>query len=81
VIKVSNVIWLGQPRTNTLGFVKRTGTIVGSLLAVAGAIWMLQGLRVAFAPESFMTGQTPWIVYGAAAVAAGFALVRWSRNR
>jgi hypothetical protein len=60
---------------------KRTGIIVGSLLALIGAIWMLQGLTVAFAPRSFMTGRAPWVVYGAVAVASGLALVRWSRKR
>ena len=60
---------------------RRSGIIVGLLLALTGAIWMLQGLRVAFAPKSFMTGRAPWILYGAVAVVAGIALVRWSRGR
>lgn len=50
---------------------RRTGIIFGLLLALTGAVWMLQGLRVAFAPKSFMTGRVPWVFYGAVAVAAG----------
>jgi hypothetical protein len=60
---------------------RRTGIIGGLLLALTGAVWMLQGLRVAFAPKSFMTGRAPWVLYGAMAVAAGLALARWSRDR
>lgn len=55
-------------------------TIVGVLIAVAGAIWMLQGMNV-IVSESFMTGSRIWIVIGAAAVLAGGALSWWGWSR
>lgn len=55
-------------------------TILGLLLAGAGVVWILQGLRVAFAPRSFMTGDPLWIALGALTLAIGLALVIWSRR-
>jgi len=54
----------------------------GVLLVVAGTIWILQGFDVAFAPESFMTGDRGWIVWGVAAVIVGVGLVwvGWRRQ-
>ena len=40
----------------------------GLILLLAGTVWILQGFDVAFAPESFMTGDRVWIGAGAAAV-------------
>ena len=54
--------------------------IVGVLLALAGLVWMAQGLNLPFAPPSFMTADRTWIVLGAAAVLAGAALVGWARR-
>jgi hypothetical protein len=56
------------------------GTVAGVLLAAAGGIWILQGLNVSFAPQSFMTGDRGWVLYGAIAVLAGIGLVTWSRR-
>jgi hypothetical protein len=55
---------------------------LGLLISAGGAVWVLQGLRVAFAPRSFMTGDPLWVVIGALAVAAGLALawVTWRRG-
>jgi hypothetical protein len=50
-----------------------TLNIVASLVALAGAIWFLQGINVL--PGSFMTGQIRWAVYGGIAFAAGIALL------
>ena len=47
----------------------------GVLLLIAGTIWILQGLDIAFAPESFMTGERWWVLWGALAVAGGGSLV------
>ncbi len=47
----------------------------GVLLLIAGTIWILQGLDIAFAPESFMTGERWWVLWGALAVAGGGGLV------
>jgi hypothetical protein len=41
----------------------------GIFLVPAGSIWILQGLDVAFAPQSFMTDDRWWVLWG------GFALV------
>ncbi len=56
----------------------RTRIALGLLIAAGGAVWALQGLRVAFAPRSFMTGEPLWIVIGALAVAGGLALAWFS---
>jgi hypothetical protein len=50
-----------------------TLNIVASLVALAGAIWFLQGINVL--PGSFMTGQIRWAVYGGIALAVGIALL------
>lgn len=56
-------------------------TIAGALIAVAGAIWILQGMNV-IVSESFMTGSRIWVVIGAVAVVGGVALswFGWSRR-
>jgi hypothetical protein len=59
---------------------RRARTIVGIVLVVGGAVWILQGLDIAFAPESFMTDNRRWVLYGALSVAAGFGLITWSRK-
>ena len=46
--------------------------IVGVLLAIAGAVWFLQGISLL--PGSFMTGRTEWAVYGVTAFLLGGAL-------
>ena len=52
----------------------------GVVLIIAGIVWILQGFDVAFAPESFMTGNRWWVLWGVVALAAGILLVR-GRNR
>ncbi|HEX9952821.1 MAG TPA: LPXTG cell wall anchor domain-containing protein [Rubricoccaceae bacterium] len=54
---------------------------LGVLLIVGGTVWIFQGLGVLTAVDSFMIGQTEWIVYGGIAVAAGAGLVLASRRR
>ena len=56
----------------------RTLNIVGAVLVLFGAIWLLQGINVL--PGSFMTGQIRWAVYGGIAVATGVALL-FAANR
>lgn len=51
--------------------------VSGVALALAGTIWILQGLNVAFAPQSFMTGDRTWSWGGAVAVVVGVGLVWW----
>jgi hypothetical protein len=49
-------------------------TAAGIILALIGLVWVLQGFDVAFAPQSFMTGDTTWVVWGALAMLAGGVL-------
>lgn len=58
----------------------RIALIVGVLLAVAGTIWILQGLNV-LVSDSFMTGSRTWVVIGAVAVVAGGLLSWWGWAR
>jgi hypothetical protein len=46
----------------------------GIILAIVGLVWILQGLDVAFAPKSFMTGDLAWVAWGAVAMLVGGAL-------
>ena len=52
--------------------------VLGGLLIMIGAVWILQGINVL--PGSFMTGQTRWAVYGGIAAAAGVGLL-WTAKR
>ncbi|HXV70061.1 MAG TPA: hypothetical protein VEB69_01525 [Acidimicrobiia bacterium] len=51
--------------------------VFGAVLVLAGMVWILQGLNVAFAPESFMTGDRSWSWIGAVAVVVGVGVVWW----
>jgi hypothetical protein len=53
--------------------------ILGALLALAGIVWILQGVNLL--PGSFMTGQIQWAIYGAIALAAGLALFLLANRR
>ena len=55
-------------------------TLLGVLLAVFGAVWILQGLDLAFRVGP-MVGDSHWVVYGAIAVAIGIAQAVWSNTR
>jgi uncharacterized membrane protein HdeD (DUF308 family) len=54
-------------------------TVIGILLIILGAVWILQGVNVL--PGSFMTGDIHWAIYGAIAVVAGIILIAVSRRR
>ena len=47
--------------------------IIGAILVLVGAVWVLQGLNVL--PGSFMTGQLKWAVYGAISAVVGVVLI------
>ena len=47
----------------------------GIVLIIVGLIWILQGFDVAFAPESFMTGNGWWAIWGGGALVAGTAMI------
>ena len=48
-------------------------------MAVAGAVWMLQGLNVI--QYGFMSGDRTWVVLGAVALVAGLGLSWWGWSR
>ncbi len=54
-------------------------TVIGSVLALLGVIWFLQGINVL--PGSFMTGQMKWAVYGAIAFVVGAGLIVFARRK
>ena len=55
--------------------------VLGLLLALAGVVWIFQGLGVLTAVDSPMIGQQQWIAYGGVAVVVGLALVALGRRR
>jgi hypothetical protein len=58
------------------------GLATGILLVLAGSVWVLQGLDVAFAPQSFMTNNRWWVYWGILAVVVGvFLVVRYVKSR
>jgi len=58
--------------------------IVSSLIGIAmicmGAVWILQGLNLAFR-VGFMVGNFHWTIYGAILALVGIAQVVWSNTR
>lgn len=60
---------------------RTAGIVVGFVIAAAGAVWLLQGLDVAFVPQSFMTDTRRWIVIGGLTLAGGLAIAYWSWRR
>jgi hypothetical protein len=60
-------------------YMKSAFNIVGILLALNGAIWLLQGINIM--PGSFMSGQTRWAIYGGLSVIVGVALLLWANRR
>lgn len=50
----------------------------GVVLVLVGVVWILQGLDVAFAPRSFMSGDSMWILWGGVTTVVGVALLVWS---
>lgn len=53
--------------------------IVGILLALNGAVWLMQGINIM--PGSFMSGQTRWAIYGGLSVVVGVAILLWANRR
>ena len=57
-------------------------TVVGVLVILVGALWILQGTNVL--PGSVMSGQTQWAINGSVAAVIGVALVvfaNWRRKK
>jgi hypothetical protein len=55
-------------------------SLIGILMILAGTIWMLQGLNLAFR-VGFMVGDFHWTIYGAILALIGIAQVVWSNTR
>jgi hypothetical protein len=58
---------------------KKVLYVVGVLLVLGGAVWVLQGVDIL--PGSFMTGQIQWAYNGAIAIAIGIGLILLGRRR
>jgi hypothetical protein len=57
------------------------GIALGLMAAIAGFIWIAQGLNLSFAPRSFMTSDRTWVLIGVVALVGGVAFARWSWRR
>ena len=61
-------------------------TLLGLFVMFMGAVWILQGLNIAFngpmigGQKSFMVGEPVWIFCGAIVVILGLAQVVWSNR-
>ena len=60
---------------------RATGVSLGVLAALAGAVWVAQGLNLPLAPRSFMTADRTWFVIGLVTAIGGVALAAWSWRR
>lgn len=48
--------------------------MIGILAALAGGVWLAQGLNLPFAPGSFMTADPLWAVIGGVTLVAGLVI-------
>lgn len=53
--------------------------VIGVLLILGGAVWVLQGVNIL--PGSFMTGQIQWAYNGAIAILIGIAAIWFAGRR
>lgn len=58
-----------------MGGVKTISGVLGLTMLILGGIWVLQGLNVSWAPQSFMTADINWTYRGAVFAVAGLALL------
>ena len=58
---------------------KLFGTIVGALLVLLGAVWILQGANIL--GGSVMSGQNQWLYIGIILALVGAGIVYWARRR
>jgi hypothetical protein len=57
------------------------GRALGVILGIVGAVWILQGFDFYFAPQSFMTGDRVWVIWGVLAMLIGGSLMWKGRSR
>ncbi|MGH3427211.1 MAG: hypothetical protein ACRDQZ_06545 [Mycobacteriales bacterium] len=55
-------------------------SLIGIAMILAGIVWVLQGLNLAFR-VGFMVGDYHWTIYGAILALVGIAQVLWSNIR
>jgi hypothetical protein len=55
-------------------------SLIGIAMILAGTVWILQGLNLAFR-VGFMVGDFHWTIYGAILALVGIAQVIWSNAR
>jgi hypothetical protein len=55
-------------------------TLIGIAMILAGSVWILQGLNLAFR-VGFMVGDIHWTIYGTILALVGLAQVIWSNTR
>jgi len=55
-------------------------SLLGLLMVMAGTVWMLQGLNLAFR-VGFMVGDKHWTLYGAILALIGIAQLIWTNTR
>jgi hypothetical protein len=62
-------------------FVMRiVSSLIGIAMILAGTVWILQGLNLAFR-VGFMVGDFHWTIYGSILALIGVAQVAWSNIR
>ena len=58
-----------------MGGVKTISGVLGLAMLIMGGIWVLQGLNVSWAPQSFMTADINWTYRGVVFAIAGLVLL------
>ncbi len=58
---------------------KTIAYVVAALVALAGAVFLLQGLR--FLPSALMYGKPEWVVIGGVMIVAAGIVAWWTRSR
>ena len=61
-----------------LGPMRRAALVISILLALAGAVFALQGAGIL--PGSYMAGDRFWLIVGAIMLVVGIGLAGWSRR-
>ena len=60
---------------------REVGRALGVVLGIVGVVWILQGFDFYFAPQSFMTGDRMWVIWGVVALLVGGSLMWKGRSR
>jgi uncharacterized membrane protein len=60
---------------------REVGRALGVVLGILGVVWILQGFDFYFAPQSFMTGDRVWVIWGVLAMLIGGSLMWKGRSR